>query len=619
MIGVGARHFETWLVWMACFLGMFLGADARAATLELSQAQATVTVNGATTLNLVKLPYHWDRLHPGQPGTATFVLNFSARELIRQPGDLLRAYFLRLGNTYEVSLNGQLVERNGDLQQFNGDDYALIPRYIDLPTYLLKAENALEIRIKADSGRRAGVPRVVLGSPQEIAVLYQPAYFWRVTGSEIVVILSLFFAALSLALWLTQVDANPLTRSRRDPLYLFAGLAELAWALRVGTAMVEQPLLPWAWWGTLNALALGTWVCFMLRFCWMVAGWSEHRLAKPFFRLLWAFLAVGSVAAYLSFAVRQPVVLTVWYVSLSLVVVPFTLVFLRATMRQPTFNRVALSTALLLNVYMGLRDWYVFRLGDSFGSNTLTRYSAMVFGLILACIVMARFREASRQARDLLAHMATRITEKESELAQSYQVQEGLAREQERTTERSRILRDMHDGVGAHISTAIRQLESGRFSQDDLLQTLRDSLDQLKLSVDALHLPAGDITALLANLRYRLEPRFKASNIRLQWNVSLLEPLSRLSHLDMKNLQFMVFEALSNVLQHARASMLRIDLHATSAGGAQLQVIDDGCGFDPDAVSRRGLLSLRERAAALGASLEVSSVPGKTVVQITLN
>ena len=65
--------------------------------------------------------------------------------------------------------------------------------------------------------------------------------------------------------------------------------------------------------------------------------------------------------------------------------------------------------------------------------------------------------------------------------------------------------------------------------------------------------------------------------------------------------------------------MLRINLQATSSGGVQLQVIDDGCGFDPDAVLRRGLQSLRERAAALGVGLEVSSVPGNTVVQITLH
>jgi len=57
---------------------------------------------------------------------------------------------------------------------------------------------------------------------------------------------------------------------------------------------------------------------------------------------------------------------------------------------------------------------------------------------------------------------------------------EQLAREQERTAERTRILRDMHDGVGAHISTAIRQLESGRATAGEVLHTLRDSLDQLQ-------------------------------------------------------------------------------------------------------------------------------------------
>ncbi|MGH8849282.1 MAG: hypothetical protein ACREXQ_18835, partial [Polaromonas sp.] len=55
----------------------------------------------------------------------------------------------------------------------------------------------------------------------------------------------------------------------------------------------------------------------------------------------------------------------------------------------------------------------------------------------------------------------------------------------------------------------------------------------------------GDVTALLANLRYRLEPRFAASDIELQWGVDLLEPVERLDAQAMRQLQFMVFEALS--------------------------------------------------------------------------
>ena len=77
------------------------------------------------------------------------------------------------------------------------------------------------------------------------------------------------------------------------------------------------------------------------------------------------------------------------------------------------------------------------------------------------------------------------------------------------------------------------------------MQTLRDSLDQLKLTVDSMHLPPGDITALLADMRYRLEPRFAASDIELQWGVDLLRPVARLEGRGMQQLQFMVFEALS--------------------------------------------------------------------------
>jgi signal transduction histidine kinase len=175
----------------------------------------------------------------------------------------------------------------------------------------------------------------------------------------------------------------------------------------------------------------------------------------------------------------------------------------------------------------------------------------------------------------------------------------------------------MHDGVGSHLSSAIRQLQSGRSDAGEVLATLRDALEQLKLSIDAMNLPPGDINALLAGLRYRLEPRFAASDIRLEWAVEELDPLPRLDAAAMRHLQFMVFEALSNVLQHAGASVLRIE--AERAGnGARLRIVDDGRGFAGEAAAGKGLRSMRERAAAIGAELTVSSAPGGTAVEISV-
>ena len=66
-------------------------------------------------------------------------------------------------------------------------------------------------------------------------------------------------------------------------------------------------------------------------------------------------------------------------------------------------------------------------------------------------------------------------------------------------------------------------------------------------------------------------------------------------------------EAVANAARHGRPESISVELRE----GA-LRVVDDGCGFDP-ARSRPGfgLASMRERAAAVGAALDVASAPGK--------
>ncbi len=209
------------------------------------------------------------------------------------------------------------------------------------------------------------------------------------------------------------------------------------------------------------------------------------------------------------------------------------------------------------------------------------------------------------------------------EVLDSRKTLEHLARSQERMAERGRILRNMHDGVGAHISSAMRQLQMDGTGQafparNEVLQTLRDGLDHLKLSIDAIHLAPGDVTALLANMRYRMGPRFAGMGIELQWDVDLLPISDKLDASAMSELQFMLFEALSNVLQHARARVLRVEGHAVAAGKVFVRLVDDGCGFDPSTSTRNGLASMRERALSIGAQLHITSVPGHTVVEIQL-
>lgn len=78
-------------------------------------------------------------------------------------------------------------------------------------------------------------------------------------------------------------------------------------------------------------------------------------------------------------------------------------------------------------------------------------------------------------------------------------------------------------------------------------------------------------------------------------------------------------EALHNVERHAHASRAVVRL-VYDPGQLSLEVVDDGCGFDPEQLRQGslGLAGMQERASLIGASFEVSSLPGTTRIRLNL-
>jgi signal transduction histidine kinase len=603
-------------------LGGLTGAQPAQAQLQtLTQAHGLITLNGQSQERSVQLPYNWDIENQAQRGAAHLELVFGLDVLPAEPWG---AFFPSVGNAYEIRLNGSLLLRQGDLVNGNGADYAKVPRYVTIAPNLLRHSNLLQVNLRADSERRGGLSEVIVGPQDEAYAAYWRSYMLRANGSLLVVAFSAVFGLLALVLWATQIDNFHPQGPRRDPLYLLAALAELSWTLAVGDALIENPPLPWPWWSAVPAAAAATWACAMQLFCIEVAAWSHITLVRRFRRWLWCLVAISVVLPLLAAGWELPLALAVWHATLAVTFLGFGAVFLWRAVGPSRRSHKLVAGALLLNLLVGVWDLWNFRIAPSFPDNSLLRFSSLLFGLSLATIVIARLRQASHAAGGVLTTLSQSITEKEAELRQSYELLELQAREQERTAERSRILRDMHDGVGSHISLAIRQLQTGvnnppQADHAEVLHTLRDALDQLKLSMDAIHLPSGDITALLANLRYRLEPRLAASRIALVWDVDVLPPANRLDAAAMRHLQFMLFEALSNVVQHAHATSVCIQAHADMPSQRIcVRVIDNGQGFDASQPPRRGLAALRERAAAIGANLAIHSRPGRTEVEIQL-
>ena len=87
---------------------------------------------------------------------------------------------------------------------------------------------------------------------------------------------------------------------------------------------------------------------------------------------------------------------------------------------------------------------------------------------------------------------------------------------------------------------------------------------------------------------------------------------------------FIVEEAVNNARKHAHAPHIGVTLRALEQGIALLEIVDDGIGFDLEAVNRAydkrgslGMINLRERTELVNGELNIKSVPGKgTRVQV---
>jgi signal transduction histidine kinase len=68
-------------------------------------------------------------------------------------------------------------------------------------------------------------------------------------------------------------------------------------------------------------------------------------------------------------------------------------------------------------------------------------------------------------------------------------------------------------------------------------------------------------------------------------------------------------EAVANAVRHAAASSCRVAL-AVTGDDLLVEITDDGSGVPDDAVPGVGSTSMRERAAELGGSLDLTTAPG---------
>jgi ligand-binding sensor domain-containing protein/signal transduction histidine kinase len=261
-------------------------------------------------------------------------------------------------------------------------------------------------------------------------------------------------------------------------------------------------------------------------------------------------------------------------------------------------------------------------------------------GIILLVLVAGvlggyqwRVRSIEARSRELEAQVEQRTAQLRREIEQRAQVEKALRQsEMEKAVadERSRLARDLHDSVTQSLYSLTLLAEAGQRmikardlsqiegNQSRLGEIAQQALQEMRLMVYELRPLALKEEGLIGALEQRLEAVERRAGIDARLVVEGAFDLPSSVEVELYRI---AQEALNNALKHARPSAVTVTIRAED-GNVVLEVIDDGRGFDPQAVSDKGglgLVSMRERAEKLVGTLTITSAPGEgTNVQVSI-
>ncbi|MGE3347219.1 MAG: sensor histidine kinase [Ramlibacter sp.] len=578
---------------------------------------------GAAQQRSLKLSHRWDDEFPGQGGTATYRITLPPR----QGDEDMALLFSRVGNQAQVAINGQVRLKLGQLGNPRRDAAKTV-HLLEVPARWLSAAgpNELVVQVTTQAARWGGLSTVQYGPAAAVSAEFATQRQWRYVAPLVFCVAFGLMGLMALALW-----------SRlRDPIFAcFAAAALLGIFRNLDRVWPEVPV-PWPAWGMVTATAYAWHLALMCLFALQALGLQGRRTS----RVILAYLPVSLVLVVLAFSVPWPAAWTLALAALAPVGALTWGLVLRTAWRPGDGHRVTACLLALAGgaaILAGLHDLGLVRLGLGGPSRfSLTPHAMFLFVVIMAGIIVDRYARSARNLQALNHTLEARIDARERELHQAFGELEARRAAQVTANERQRILRDLHDGVGAQLVGLLNLVKQPGTRPALLEEQVKAALDEMRLAVDSMQISDGDLTTALATLRYRAQPRLQAAGLTLHWDVQELPVLAGMGPRTVLQVQRIVLEALTNVLKHAHASAVWVHCApAVDAAGWLLTVADDGCGLPegsrvepgsesaadggPTSLRRagEGMASMRARAHSIGASLQwAPRVGGGTVVQL---
>ena len=508
---------------------------------------------------------------------------------------------IKTDGTIAVYVNGQLVHRAQEQGPLWNSTRTPLWVVLDAPTNGTPVREIL-LRLEHTQGTQIAVSSLWLGPSKALKSRYNIRQWLQ---QELPAVLSAAFLAIgifALFVWFR--------RGHETAYLLFFNLAVTSF-LRGLHFYVAQPVAnDWFAWLTVNSLL---WLVLVVHF------FLCQLHGRPVAWFTRTFVTVTSVIGVLTLPMlavlpNTPKVTPLIYPIAALMGAAVGVVGAVNAWRRSN-EGVLVAIGVGICTLLGVTDWLLQNNFSSpegwyFGAYT----NAITFG-IFGTLMYRRYVNAISEVEQANANLAQRLKAREAELELSHQKLREAERQRTISTERQRLMQDMHDGLGASLISAIRSVERGAVSEVQISQILKGCLDDLKLTIDSMEPVEADLLLLLATLRFRLEPRLDGTGIALLWEVRKLPTLPWLDPSSALHILRIVQESIANILHHTRASEIRVGT-AAEPDGVRVVIEDNGGGFDVENALRagkgHGLKNQQRRAQALGGTVDWMSGPAGT-------
>lgn len=535
-----------------------------------------------------------------------------------QAGRAWSVFLPRFTNGVEVAVNDVVILDSRRDPTANRPDRNT-PAIAVIPSSLLHdGANTVSIRLFIWGPITGFLERVWVG-PDE---LLRPSYHLR---SLVFVILPVVFsswqAILAVILGIMWV------MRRHEPAY---GLLAAAMAVGVAQAFLQTPMGETTF-SRLNVILISSAPlesALVLTFALLFSGWKW----RPYGWIIFAPAALLALAGLFgNQALSRTLYLFVAVPTVGISLAIMAVVTARSALRRRNVASLLLGCAVTIMLTCWIVDLLsVFQMMQNRIFTARLSYSVML--VAIGAGLTWRFARALNEVDGFAGRLVTQVREAEEKLKASFIREEERARAAALARERTRLMRDLHDGLGGQLVSIVALSERGNAGAG-IGDAARAALKDLRLVIDSMDDIGGDLMLALGSWRERAMAQLRPHDITLEWRA--VTPQGLPVHPELRpwhviQIVRLLDEALTNAVKHANARRItvRIETLVDHDGRHRgcITVEDDGRGFDVPPTdgsagairAARGLRNMRSRAARCSAELVLDSCPQGTRVRLTL-